>query len=320
MVACGSDHTGLPANTKLPAPPRSRVGGKTMGGKSVTPLEEISNEPLKGEDQVIQAVLAGIEAGVRKQKPAFRDAHAKAHGCVRATFEVEEILHKDLAVGLFSRPRKGGYAAWVRYSNGSGDPKSNDTKGDGRGMTVKVMDVAGDKILPDEKDAKTQDFLMINHPQFFVKNAFDYVDFFKNAQAFFASHADEAAVIAAINGKKIPTMLGIQYWSMTPYRLGKLAIKYTAKPAQAVAPAPDLTVDGYLAADLETKLADPKAVFKFDFLVQRRGNPDCFPIENPVKLWPEQASDVAPDCKSNPASGRFSVPEKVATITILGGQ
>src|SRR5207247_2181951 len=118
-------------------------------------------------------VRAMIEDTVRKDKAetgsAHRDAHAKAHGCVRAEFKVDEKLPGDLRRGLFQEGKT--YKAWIRFSNGSGRA-GPDSKGDGRGMAVKL--IAGNA---------TQDFLMINAPAFFVRDAADYVAFSSAAAA-----------------------------------------------------------------------------------------------------------------------------------------
>jgi catalase len=125
-----------------------------------------------GEADAIAAIVRGIEDQVRaaaKSGPAHRDAHAKAHGCVRAEFRVLDDLPAALRVGIFAQPRT--FSAWIRFSNGSGTPQ-RDSIGDGRGMAIKLMGVT-------ESASTTQDFLMINHPAFFVRNAVDYVDFQK---------------------------------------------------------------------------------------------------------------------------------------------
>jgi catalase len=94
----------------------------------------------------------------------MRDAHAKTHGCVRATFDVDAGLLNELSQGVFV-PRKR-YKAWIRFSNGDSEINPDKTK-DARGMAIKLTGVEGEKMLPEEKDAKTQDFIMLNHPFFF---------------------------------------------------------------------------------------------------------------------------------------------------------
>ena len=90
-----------------------------------------------GEAEAINTVTnlihAQVQADADKTGHAFRDAHHKQHGCVRADFEVLPNLPADLSQGLFAKSAK--YAAWIRYSNGSGQAQ-DDHAGDGRGMAV----------------------------------------------------------------------------------------------------------------------------------------------------------------------------------------
>src|SRR5436190_631980 len=65
-----------------------------------------------------------------------RDAHPKAHGGVRAIFQVEKNLAHPFAQGAFVAGRE--YKAWVRFSNGNGNPRRPDIVGDARGMALKL--------------------------------------------------------------------------------------------------------------------------------------------------------------------------------------
>jgi hypothetical protein len=255
----------------------------------------------------IQAIISGTivrdyPAGVR---PARRDAHAKHHGCVLADFDVNETLASDLAIGVFKPGAH--YKAWIRYSNGSGKDQA-DTEGDGRGMAIKLTGVPGDKLLEAEKNEQTQDFLMINHPAFFVRNAIDYVDFSQRSAdgdpfTYFISlnpldwHLHELTVARAIQKKKVGNPLKVQYWSMTPYLLGEQAVKFTAKPCFTGDDAPGTERD-YLRAAMKKKLDAGAACY--EFFVQTQGSASAMPIEDPTITWSETAS----------------APRKVATITI----
>jgi catalase len=90
-----------------------------------------------------------------------------------AEFRVEDDLPQYLAQGVFTPGRT--YPAYIRFSNGDPDPNRDDAKGDARGMAIKLLEVQGEKILPDERDAQTQDFIMINHPVFFIDNPAHYL-------------------------------------------------------------------------------------------------------------------------------------------------
>ena len=101
-----------------------------------------------------------------KQRPVRRGQHAKHHGCVRAQFIVEPDLPLELRQGVFREPRT--FLTWVRFSNGS---KDDDTQGDIHGMALKLLDVEGDKILDAERHERTQDFILMDHPVFFSRDA-----------------------------------------------------------------------------------------------------------------------------------------------------
>jgi transposase len=92
---------------------------------------------------------------------------------------VEGDLPSEYRVGIFREART--FAAWVRFSNGSGVVQ-RDIVPDGRGMAIKLMGVDGRKLLADEPDAATKDFLLINHDVFFVKDAKDCVELFRIAE------------------------------------------------------------------------------------------------------------------------------------------
>ncbi len=107
-----------------------------------------------------------------------RDAHAKAHGCLTATFTVREDLPEAMRTGVFVPGHQ--YQAWIRFSNGNAELQPDYDK-DARGMAIKLMGVEGPKLLdsPADKDAQTQDFLMINHPVFFNRDPAEYERFIR---------------------------------------------------------------------------------------------------------------------------------------------
>src|SRR5882672_1535063 len=130
-------------------------------------VRELAKEyPLPNEAQLIQQLLEIRRTRV-KQGPSgkfLRESHPKHHGCVRAEFVVEPNLSADLQVGIFAKAVT--YAAWIRFSNANG-LRSNgtyrpDIKRDLRGAAIKLMGVGGEKLLEEEKDETTQDFLLIS--------------------------------------------------------------------------------------------------------------------------------------------------------------
>lgn len=231
------------------------------------------------------------------KRPARRDAHPKAHGCVRAIFKVDDTLPESLAQGVFV-PGKS-YPAWIRFSNGNSDPERPDVLGDARGMAIKLMGVPGAKLLPAESTAETQDFIMINHPVFFIDDPRDYLTLIKRGSstnplvkllAPFALGLKGAMIARAITKKRIENPLYTRFWSMVPYRLGedarKQAIKFSARPCLAHANK-DIPKDpdaNYLRKAMANTLSTGDACF--EFMVQPRRS-EAMRVEDSKTEWLE---------------------------------
>jgi Catalase len=125
----------------------------------------------EGEAYAIGLVVRASEQMLEKdEKPVVkRGQHPKHHGCVRAEFIIEPDLPQDLRVGLFAEPKT--YQAWVRLSNGS---QRDDRKADAHGMAIKLVGAAGPKVLEGHEQETTQDFLMVDNPVFFLRDAIAY--------------------------------------------------------------------------------------------------------------------------------------------------
>jgi hypothetical protein len=135
---------------------------------------ELGEVLQNNEEQLSPEIADHIAAKIRqKALPALRDAHPKMHGCVKAVFRVETNLAPNLAQGAFVPGTS--YKAWIRFSNGNEDATRSDAEGDARGMAIKLLEVPGEKILPNERNELTQDFIMINHPVFFIDDPLHYL-------------------------------------------------------------------------------------------------------------------------------------------------
>ena len=144
--------------------------------------------PAPGEVRLIEGLAAAASRAVTKH----RDAHAKANGCIGGVrFEMRRDLPPELRVGLFATPGAV-YEGMLRSSNGSGEVDVSDTLGVGQGLALKLFldDEAQRRRLHairgeahfrevDRKTYETEDFLGINFPEFFVKDAADSVAFFE---------------------------------------------------------------------------------------------------------------------------------------------
>ncbi len=271
---------------------------------AATALETIP----EGEDAAIKHIAETIAAQVKREFEASqeappvarRDAHAKHHGCVKAQFDVSADVPADLRAGVF-QPSKH-YDAWIRFSNGNGKVK-DDHDGDARGMAVKLVGVAGEKILDGaDRNATTQDFLMINHPNFFVRNAADYVvfndvvardgdprGFFFPGINPFAWRVQEGLIANAIQSEKVSNPLEARYFTMAPYLLGASAVKVSARPctATAVSDVSSASKD-YLREAMASTLAQKSACF--ELLVQTQRSASSMPVEDPTVEWSERES------------------------------
>ena len=266
-----------------------------------------------GEAEALDRVVRAIEGRVReaaRHGPARRDAHPKAHGCVRAEFRVLDTVPPELRAGVFAEPGRR-FEACVRFSNGSEKP-GPDAQGDGRGMAIKLLGVAG-------SPSGTQDFLLINHPVFFVRDAADYVDFQTASPKWrffapgfnpFALRLREFLIARQITRQEVRNPLSVRYWSMTPFACGGLACKFSARPLPPSSPYTAAEGPDFLRANLAHHLAEAEA--RFEFLVQPRTDPDAMPVEDPRVLWDEAASPFVPVAEITIPRQRSDTPERDA--------
>lgn len=94
-----------------------------------------------------------------------RAVHAKAHAIARGTLTVKEGLPPELAQGLFATG--GRYETIIRISTQPGDIL-DDAVNSPRGLAIKVLGVAGERLPGSEGDT-TQDFILVNGPTFGAK-------------------------------------------------------------------------------------------------------------------------------------------------------
>ena len=166
----------------------SAVGLMAIGGVTTTPISahetkmpiEVEIVP-KGEpaDRTETAILTKMLQNKRSKNfppqngEVLRGVHPKSHGCVAASFTVLKYIDSRYQVGLFAKPKT--YDAMIRYSNASVLELADLKGGNGsRGMAIKVLGVNGPIMLADG-DARNQDFLMINTPEFAFANVRDYL-------------------------------------------------------------------------------------------------------------------------------------------------
>ena len=273
-------------------------------------VETIPSDESDDIQRVIQAVKLILARTQSKSGEFLANVHVKTHGHAQGELRVLPNLPDELAQGLFER--EGTYEVVVRFSNAASLPQL-DALPDGRGMAIKVLKVAGERVSADEQNGPTQDFLMINHPVFFAKNAKDFLrleqvvvqaDDSTLATAHGALtggdwnplhwHWREVLTVAQIAGQLPAHPASYTYFSTAPIRFGKYVAKYRAQPAGD-------RLDSYL--DLVKRLGSDGDAMRlaleetlrtqellFEFQVQLRTSEPTMPIEDATVEWPESES------------------------------
>jgi hypothetical protein len=275
LAACGGDEPTLGIAEEYQQPDEAEVTRDLIA--LAQQASEEARKEARGSDP-------SADRMVRFNQP-------KHSGCVRADFSVAPDLPAELRVGLFATP--GTYPAWIRFASATAGP---DSKKDFRGMSIKLMHVAGDKLLG---PGDTQDLILNSYPVLFVGTPEDFRDFVEynlhtSPLLFFLNpfhpHIRELKIVRA-GRQHQPGHLVIPYWSTTPYLFGEgRAVKYSARPcARNQAPElPEKLTDDYLRDALREQLAFGGACF--DFMVQFQVDAQRMPIEDATVEWDESLS------------------------------
>jgi catalase len=285
--------------------------------------------------QAVSSAAAPNGIATSAPQPYRRDAHAKTIGCLKATFRVLAPSDPSLRQGLFAAPSE--YHAWIRFSNGDPLVRSDKEK-DARGMAIKVMGVPGRKLLEDDglPHAETQDFLLINSPQFIVRNLREYATFSRYAAqgsafgyflggftpelpqknwanlANFKEYHLREAFLARKDARAAPdSLLDTQFYSVSAYRLGPDAfVKYSARPCHiASAAAADRGDPNYLRTEMTEHLTHEGACF--EFLVQPQMIGKYMPVEDTTIQWKESDSPFVPVARIEIPKQEFAANQEV---------
>ena len=225
------------------------------------------------------------------QTPAKRPVFLRLHGVAYGRLEVRNDLPQELAVGLFANCGNG-YDAWVRFSSDipDGEPDYQSTCGIG----IKLFGVPGEKPLGPQTDATTADILMQNFPVFFVDNAKEMCNFTRasldgTGDDWLADHPRTDRILKEM-AQEVPTVLGIDYWSVIPFRLGENHYcKYKLEPECPPHPGrSDYDDPTYLEKDLHHRLQQCEARFKL--LIQVQTNDEQMPLDQATVPWSETDS------------------------------
>ncbi|MNZ02190.1 catalase family protein [Acinetobacter calcoaceticus] len=286
-------------------------------------VDTVLGEKLQpNEDVLAQNIAQVIEKSIREQYTAgnaLRDAHPKAHGCVRAKFHVSKNIPAQFAKGVFIPDQS--YQAWIRFSNASNDASSADIDKDARGIAIKLLGVSGTKILESEKQATTQDFIMINHPVFFANDAKRYLSFINDVNSHnmirklhipFALGFKGTMNALGARNSQIANPLYARYWSMVPYQLGlgndRQAVKYSVRACSVTANnLPKNPSHDFLRDALKNTLQNTDACM--EFLIQPRTSSQML-VEDSMTEWDEKAAPFYQVATIHIPKQNFDTPEQ----------
>lgn len=133
---------------------------------ATSPSTDWKEEPEPGERELFerfaQNVIMPRQSEVSRELNGrrARGLHMKIHAGLIAEFQVLPNLPEHARFGVFREPRV--FPAVVRFSNGESNKKP-DKQIQPRGIAIKLVGVSGPKLLEDQKEAVTQDFLATSH-------------------------------------------------------------------------------------------------------------------------------------------------------------
>lgn len=270
-------------------------------------------QPGEAEDvAALREIFADLRAfAFEKHRHGLRDAHAKSHGVLRGTLRIHDDLPAELRQGLFSKVRE--LPVIIRFSTAPGDIVP-DGVGAARGMAIKVLDVDGEKALPEFADARTQDFLLVNHPTISSGDVHTY----RRDQAILAKLSKQpeeaqlagtaalrtaAGVLRRVGvdrtggpaGQAMPLshLLGETYYSQGVLRFGDHVAKVAAAPVS-----PNLTaLTGQTVPALQpSALREVTSAFfageqgTWELRAQLATDLDVTPVEDASVEWPEDVT------------------------------
>ena len=305
------------------------------------------------EESIIEVISNDIRKEVLKTKGKDklpyhgRAVHTKGYCALKAKFEVLDNLPAEYAQGVYANP--GIHDAVIRFSNAGGLVAPDRRLGVIIGFSFKVFDVEGTKVTPDEPEAPTMDFALVNTPVFFTNQLKDYALLSKLAFAFNGYLADGLVGKAKFGihwltkyGKEIPDFEAFKtlnafrktvtvkpknpwmydYFSQGVVRhgdyMGKIRVTPT-KESLAKINHPDL----HLFSDNETiRNTLIKEIgehdYQFDVQIQLCRNLKKQPIEDITKEWKESdapyvtVARLTVPCQDVPEDGNFEVMEHLS--------
>jgi len=254
-------------------------------------LSQMGNGDLY--EQIVDAANA-----IYGTHPHRRALHAKGIFCSGTFTATPEAAALCRAAHFQGEP----VPTLVRFSNGSGDPESDDSQRDSRGMAVRLRPPGG---------AET-DILAVTTPAFVLRTPEEFLELmrlrqpdpdtgqpdFEKLGAFLGAHPEsQTAVNATVNTEPPESFATLAFYSPHAFRLVNADgdgtwVRYRWLPVAGEATLPDDEAKArgpsYLRAELEQRLAEGPAAF--ELVLQLRGEDD--PIDDPTAVWPDDREQV----------------------------
>ena len=274
-------------------------------------FEEVSPDEQETQRGLTEAMLSIARKTLVDTGHAHRAVHAKAHGYLRARFEVLPDLSPGLAQGLFATP--GSYDAILRFSTTPGDLLADDVSVP-RGVALKVLGVQGARLAGSEGDT-TQNYVLANSPTFQVSNDKAFLKQLKllagttgeieplkhaasvvsrTATAALGLVGQKSATLTTLAGQASTHLLGDSFYSQAPLLHGEYFSKVAMSPASdelialsgkhiKLSGHPDAIREGVQAYFTSTPAV-------WDFKVQLATSIKSMPVEDAAVQWPEAES------------------------------
>lgn len=294
---------------------------RRLRDQGLAPGEE---RPMDDENELARTIADTMNRFLEQEyettgKVAERAGNTKTHGLVRASFKVGEDIPRRLEVGLFRAGRR--YPAYVRFG-GPGPRVVPDIRDNGiLSMGIKLMDVAGRKLLDDEK--YTVDFSGISAPTFTTPNVRENVklqrQLLRGTPAwYFLNPLDSHyldMIMQGLYARAHANPLELVYHSCVPYRYGReqgrdRAIKYALIPRIETPSRIGRITDNYLREAMIDTLA--RETVTFDFAIQFQKDPVTMPIEDASIAWRPEESPFIPVATLEIPSQTFDHPAQDA--------
>ncbi len=274
-------------------------------------FENVPDDELETQRGLTEAMLAIQRKTHADTGYAHRAVHAKAHGYLKARFEVLPDLPGCLAQGLFERPAT--YDTILRFSTTPGDVL-DDNVSTPRGVALKVLGVSGIRLPGSESDT-TQNYVLGNSPSFQVANAAGFLKQLKVLAAT-TGHAEpvkealsvlsrttnaglekvglKSATLTTLAGQATTELLGDSFYSQAAILHGDYFAKVVLAPVATELVALSgkaLDVSGHpdaIRESIQRYFAALPAVW--ELRVQLATDIETMPVEDSATEWPEDES------------------------------